>query len=131
MAIKNPTLRRRTKELSECAEDVRESQLLGYELKDVGNLIVTMTMHMTDLQNKLDSQAEHIKMLNKKLEQTQTDRPKGRWHYSNGKPATIGRSFGVICDQCGTESEYCTNFCGECGADMRETKGANEWTKKK
>lgn len=47
------------------------------------------------------------------------DRPRGRWHYSDGKPATIGRSFGVICDQCGTESEYCTNFCGECGADMR------------
>ena len=44
---------------------------------------------------------------------------RGRWHYSNGKPATIGRSFGVICDQCGKESEYCTNFCGECGADMR------------
>ena len=50
---------------------------------------------------------------------TSADRPKGRWHYSDGKPATIGQSFGVICDQCGTESEYCTNFCGECGADMR------------
>ena len=47
------------------------------------------------------------------------DRPKGRWHYSDGKPATIGQSFGVICDQCGTESEYCTNFCPNCGADMR------------
>ena len=45
---------------------------------------------------------------------------RGRWHYSDGKPARIGMSFGVICDQCGTESEYCTNFCGECGADMRE-----------
>lgn len=44
---------------------------------------------------------------------------RGRWHYSDGKPARIGMSFGVICDQCGTESEYCTNFCGECGADMR------------
>ena len=45
---------------------------------------------------------------------------RGRWHYSDGKPARIGLSFGVICDQCGTESEYCTNFCGECGADMKE-----------
>lgn len=45
---------------------------------------------------------------------------RGRWHYSDGKPATIGLSFGVVCDQCGTKSEYCTNFCGECGADMRE-----------
>lgn len=49
---------------------------------------------------------------------------RGRWHYSDGKPARIGLSFGVICDQCGTESEYCTNFCGECGADMRQ-KGEN------
>ena len=73
MTIKNPTLRRRTKGLTECAEDARESQLLGYELRDVGNLIVTMTIHMDDLQNKVDSQAEHIKMLNKKLEQTPTD----------------------------------------------------------
>ena len=48
-----------------------------------------------------------------------TDRPRGRWHYSDGKPATIGQSFGVICDQCGAESEYCTNFCPNCGADMR------------
>ena len=47
------------------------------------------------------------------------ERPKGRWHYSDGKPATIGQSFGVICDQCGAESEYCTNFCPNCGADMR------------
>ncbi len=46
---------------------------------------------------------------------------RGRWHYSDGKPARIGLSFGVVCDQCGTESEYCTNFCGECGADMRKT----------
>ena len=45
---------------------------------------------------------------------------RGKWHYSDGKPARIGLSFGVVCDQCGTESEYCTNFCGECGADMRE-----------
>ena len=57
----------------------------------------------------------------KLIDEQPTIQPKrGRWHYSDGKPATIGRSFGVICDQCGTESEYCTNFCGECGADMRE-----------
>jgi hypothetical protein len=66
-SIKNPTLRRRTKELTECAEDARECQLLGYELKDLGNLIVGMAIHMQDLQRKVDSQAEHIKMLNEKL----------------------------------------------------------------
>lgn len=44
---------------------------------------------------------------------------RGKWHYTDGKPARIGLSFGVVCDRCGIESEYCTNFCGECGADMR------------
>ena len=57
----------------------------------------------------------------KSIEQLPPIQPKrGKWHYSDGKPARIGLSFGVVCDQCGTESEYCTNFCGECGADMRE-----------
>ena len=61
---KNPTLRKRTKELSECAEDAKECQLLGYELKDLGSLLVKMAIHMEDLQRKVDSQAEYIKTLN-------------------------------------------------------------------
>ena len=61
---KNPTLRKRTRELSECAEDARECQLLGYELKDLGSLLVKMAIHMEDLQRKVDSQAEYIKTLN-------------------------------------------------------------------
>jgi hypothetical protein len=83
-SIKNPTLRRRTKELTECAEDARECQLLGYELKDLGNLIVGMAIHMHDLQRKVDSQAEHIKMLNEKLtaDTPQTDCEKcEHWKY--------------------------------------------------
>lgn len=65
--IKNPTLRRRTKELTECAEDARECRLLAYELIDIGRLIEGMVSHMRDLQRKVDGQAEHIKMLNEKL----------------------------------------------------------------
>lgn len=75
-SIKNPTLRRRTKELTECVEDARECQLLGYELKDLGNLIVGMAIHMGDLQRKVDGQAEHIKMLNEKLT---ADTPQTDW----------------------------------------------------
>ncbi len=67
MSIKNPTLRRRTKELTECANDARECQLLGYELKELGSLVASMAIHMGDLQRKIDSQAEHIKALNEKL----------------------------------------------------------------
>jgi hypothetical protein len=62
----------------------------------------------------------YIKLADSIIDLLPSIQPKrGRWHYSDGKPARIGLSFGVICDQCGTESEYCTNFCGECGADMR------------
>lgn len=72
-SIKNPTLRRRTKELTECADDARECQLLGYELKELGSLIVSMAIHMGDLQRKIDSQAEHIKCLNEKLTDRKTE----------------------------------------------------------
>ena len=47
---------------------------------------------------------------------------RGKWIYRNGKPATIGESFGVFCTACKEESEYCTNFCPNCGRDMREEK---------
>ena len=43
----------------------------------------------------------------------------GKWRYRNGKPATIGMSYSVICSECNLWSEYCTNFCPNCGADMR------------
>ena len=65
----------------------------------------------------------YCKLVKDRLERLPSAQPepkRGKWHYSDGKPARIGLSFGVVCDQCGTESEYCTNFCGECGADMRE-----------
>ena len=61
------------------------------------------------------------------IKQLPTIQPKrGRWHYSDGKPARIGLSFGVVCDQCGTESEYCTNFCGECGACFLRVGGCKQ-----
>ena len=66
------------------------------------------------------TEADGTATIFKTIRQLPPIQPKrGRWHYSDGKLARIGLSFGVICDQCGTESEYCTNFCGECGADMR------------
>ena len=67
-----------------------------------------------------DAVGRYLNRVIDEIKQLPTIQPKrGRWHYSDGKPARIGLSFGVVCDQCGTESEYCTNFCGECGADMR------------
>jgi hypothetical protein len=68
-----------------------------------------------------DAVERYLNRVIDKIKQLPPIQPKrGRWHYSDGKPARIGLSFGVVCDQCGTESEYCTNFCGECGADMRQ-----------
>ena len=68
----------------------------------------------------VDAVERYLNRVIDEIKQLPPIQPKrGRWHYSDGKPARIGLSFGVVCDQCGTESEYCTNFCGECGADMR------------
>ncbi|MBQ1295773.1 MAG: hypothetical protein IIY21_17130 [Clostridiales bacterium] len=43
----------------------------------------------------------------------------GKWTYRDGKPATIGKSYSVFCSECKEWQEYCTNFCPNCGADMR------------
>lgn len=53
-------------------------------------------------------------------------RPKGDW-VSEGRiyPPTNGY-HGAVCSICGTESEYLANFCGECGADMREDEPQTE-----
>lgn len=68
MTIKNPTLRRRTEELCGKVDNWQEAYGIGVELVDLGVLIVAMSKHIRDLQSKVDSQAEHIKGLNKKLE---------------------------------------------------------------
>lgn len=45
---------------------------------------------------------------------------KGRWIYSDGTPAELWGSYGVYCSACKEQSEEASNFCGNCGADMRE-----------
>lgn len=46
-------------------------------------------------------------------------RKKGRWLYSDGTPAELWGSYGVYCSACKEQSEEASNFCGNCGADMR------------
>lgn len=45
-------------------------------------------------------------------------RPKGKWTDSEGKERTKSKYCGH-CSVCGGWSEYLTDFCGNCGADMR------------
>jgi len=65
---KNPTLRKRTDNIESIALDCAEAYAYGNDLVETGRLIKNMAMHMRDLQTKIDSQAEHIKALNEKLE---------------------------------------------------------------
>ena len=65
---RNTTLRKRTDNLESVAEDYAEAYSFGNDLAETGRLIKHMAMHMRDLQTKIDSQAEHIKALNEKLE---------------------------------------------------------------
>ena len=99
-SIKNPTLRRRTKELTECAEDAIECQRLAYELKDIGRLIECMAIHMQDLQRKVDSQAEHIKMLNEKLT---ADTPQTECRTCKWAEASWTSHY---CDDCKAHNKY-------------------------
>ena len=61
--LKNPTLRNRTEELCEHANNFEVTYQIGCELKSIGRLIQEMSLHIEDLQDKVNSQAEHIKAL--------------------------------------------------------------------
>ena len=61
--LKNPTLRNRTEELCEHANNFDETFQIGCELQNIGRLIQGMSLHIRDLQYKFNSQAEHIKAL--------------------------------------------------------------------
>ena len=61
--LKTPTLRNRTEELCEHANNFEETLQIGYELKNIGRLIQDMSLHIRDLQDKVNGQAEHIKAL--------------------------------------------------------------------
>jgi len=45
------------------------------------------------------------------------ERNKGRWLDDHGNEKKDG--YGADCSVCGWWSEYLTDFCGSCGADMR------------
>ena len=61
--LKNTTLRNRTEELCEHANDFEVTFQIGCELQNIGRLIQGMSLHIRDLQDKVNSQAEHIKAL--------------------------------------------------------------------
>ena len=61
--LKNPTLRNRTEELCEHANDFEETFQIGCELQNIGRRIQGMSLHIRDLQDKVNSQAEYIKAL--------------------------------------------------------------------
>lgn len=69
--LKNPTLRNRTAELCEHANNFEETYQIGCELKNIGRLIQDMSLHIRDLQDKVDGQAEHIKALLNKAGETE------------------------------------------------------------
>lgn len=72
--------------------------------------IATITLSEEDIERIVKEQVEEIKEMLPR---------KGKWTYRGGKLATIGESYAVICSECNEWFEYCTNFCPNCGADMR------------
>ena len=59
--LKPNTLRRRTEEMTDMADNFNEIFKLGSELEDIGNLIKRMAFHMHNLQEKVDTQAEELR----------------------------------------------------------------------
>lgn len=46
-------------------------------------------------------------------------RPKGEWKLD---------SLGAYCSECGTHPDYSSNYCPNCGADMRKKEKKNKNT---
>ena len=63
--MKNKTLRFRTDQLTEAANTWEDWYKTGYELGEIGKLIRHMAMHISDLQSKIDSQAEELRRCQK------------------------------------------------------------------
>lgn len=59
--LKNSSLRFRTDCLTEAANDFEESYAIGHQLGEIGSLIRRMAIHISDLQKKVDSQAEELR----------------------------------------------------------------------
>ena len=53
----------------------------------------------------------------------QPERKKGKWLDGKGNVKIVG--YGAYCSCCKRESEYVTNYCPTCGADMR-TEGNDD-----
>jgi len=61
--------------------------------------------------------------LDKAIEALSADRPQGEW-VSEGRVYPPTNAYhSAYCSHCGEWSEYLTDYCGNCGADMREREG--------
>lgn len=65
-----------------------------------------------------DSVKSYIHVSVAKMPTIEPERKKGRWLYRDGTVAEEN-AYSVYCSNCDEWSEYCTSFCGACGADMR------------
>lgn len=51
------------------------------------------------------------------------DRPQGEWMSEGRTYPPTNAYHSAYCSHCGEWSEYLTDYCGNCGADMREREG--------
>ena len=58
------------------------------------------------------------------VEPARPEQRKGTWRDWDGNLKTSG--YCGVCSACGDDSEYLTDYCPNCGADMRETWEVSE-----
>ena len=54
----------------------------------------------------------------RQFEADKADRPQGEWIDGHGNHVPM-TEHSAYCSHCGEWSEYLTDYCGNCGADMR------------
>ena len=120
--LKVNTLKRRTEEMTDMADNFNEIFKFGSEIEDIGNLIKRMAFHMKNLQDKVDTQAEELR---RQQAVDAVEVVHGEWEqlcdpYFSKTIPTISR-----CTACGKKynlPNISYNYCPNCGADMRGDK---------
>lgn len=77
---------------------------------------------MTDIEEALEiiwARCQHCKDVQEALEILRGERPHGKWEWKSPTPETI---IAPHCSKCGHMNDFImeTNFCPNCGADMRK-----------
>ena len=94
-------------------------------IKAIPSAEPTWTDTLAELHERFDALEKELRRASAEMSaiiREHVDRPKGDWIDGHGNHVPM-TEHSAYCSHCGEWSEYLTDYCGNCGADMREREG--------